>query len=221
MDLEHLIELHPQLFHMAEAGSWPAIAEHGLLPTRTIVETSDLGEEQMSKLLDQRRSESVRISHPQLGNVVVRDQGPLNLTHLEPKLIDVSVKGWLDILNERVFFWLHPDKLSGLLTARRYRNSVQDVLTVDTRSLLESAGERVRLSPINSGAALYPNATPRGLETFLPIADYDYAARRRARGSVDAIVELAVIGGVPDIGEHVVRVRRMQGLEELGEYSLR
>ncbi|BDI23496.1 hypothetical protein [Herbiconiux sp. L3-i23] len=220
MDLEHLVKLHPQLFHMAVAGSWPAIAQHGLLPTRTIVETSDLGKEEMSELLDQRRAKSVRIQHPQLGDVVVRDQGPLNLTHLEPKLIDVTVQGWLNILNDRVFFWLHPDKLAGLLTARRYRSSVQDVLTVDTRSLLKSAVERVRLSPINSGAALYPNATPRGSDTFLSIADYDYAARKRARGSVDAIVELAVIGGVPDIADHVVSVRRMRGLEELGEYSL-
>ena len=220
MKLNELIELHPQLFHMAEAGSWPGIAKHGLLPTRTIVETASIPESEKEALLSHRRPTSIRIPHAVLGDVVIRDQGPLNIKHLEPKLTDVSLSGWLDILNERVFFWLHPDKLAGLLTARRYKNSLQDVLTLDTRSMLESVGDRVRLSPINSGAALYPNATPRGTQTFVPISGYDYVARRRARGPVNAIVELAVVGGVLDIADHVTSVRRMKGLQVLDEYML-
>lgn len=219
MNRDDLIDLHPQLFHMAEVGSWPAIKKFGLLPTETIVRSSNLDEASQASLLDERRPQSVHFEHPELGAVIIRDQGPLNLALLQPKLIDVTVQEWLSTLNDRVFFWLHPTKLENLLTARRYRNSVQDVLTVDTRSLLGAAGDRVRLSPINSGASLY-NPSPRGTRTFATIEDYDYAARRRARGRIDAIIELAVIGGVPDIANHVTAVRRMRGTEELGEYDL-
>ena len=218
MNREELIDLHPQLFHMAEAGSWPAIQKFGLLPTESIVRSSNLDDVLQSSLLNERRPESVQFDHPDLGAVVIRDQGPLNLTLLRPKLIDVTVEEWLHTLNNRVFFWLHPMKLEKLLTARRYRNSEQDVLTVDTRSLLNAVGDQVRLSPINSGASLY-NPTPRGTQTFTTIEEYDYSARRKARGRVDAIIELAVIGGVPDISDHVTVVRRMRGTDELGEYN--
>ncbi len=211
MNREDLIARSPRLFHMAEAGSWPLIQQHGLLTTEHLVQTAQLPRAVESGLLEQRRAVSSRFVHPLYGDVVIRDQGPLNLSHLQAALDDVTVEEWLRVLNTRVFFWLHPDKLAGLLNARRYRNQQQDVLTVDTRSLLEAVGDRVRLSPINSGATLYPNAPTRGSRTFQRIDDYDYATQRRRRGPIDAIVELAVIDGVPDIADHVIEVRRMQG----------
>lgn len=211
MNRDDLIARSPRLFHMAEAGSWPIIQRHGLLTTAHLVRTARLSRLAEATLLEQRRSASTRIAHPTYGEVVIRDQGPLNLTHLQGALTDVTVQEWLAILNSRVFFWLHPDKLAGLLNARRYRNRPQDVLTIDTRSLLDAAGDRVRLSPVNSGATLYPNTPARGTETFRTIEDYDYVTQRRRRGPIDAIVELAVIDGVPDIAQHVVEVRRMQG----------
>lgn len=211
MNRDDLIARSPQLFHMAEAGSWPLIQRHGLLTTEQLVRTARLSRPAEAALLEQRRSASTRVAHPMYGEVVIRDQGPLNLTHLQGALTDVTVQEWLAILNSRVFFWLHPDKLAGLLNARRYRNQPQDVLTIDTRSLLDAAGDRVRLSPVNSGATLYPNTPARGTDTFRTIEDYDYVTQRRRRGPIDAIVELAVIDGVPDIAHHVVEVRRMQG----------
>jgi len=211
VELETLVSRHPHLFHMAAAGSWPAIRDHGLLTTEMIVNSSGLADEAVNGLLATRRSTSTLISHPELGRVVIRDQGPLNLTHLRPKLTDMSVPGWLAHLNSRVFFWLHPDKLAGLLDARRYRHMENDVITVDTQSLLEAVGDRAQLSAINSGAALYPNAPPRGSHTFTSIDHYDYETQRRRRGPVDAIVELAVTGGVLDIHRHVTEVRRMRG----------
>jgi hypothetical protein len=115
---------------------------------------------------------------------------------------------WLDVLNNRVFFWLHHEKLGQLLRARRYRNEVHDVLVVDTASLVAMHRQRVRLSSINSGATLYPNAPKRGAETFLSIENYPYAEIRSRRVVREAIIELAVIDGVPDIMRHVVRVER-------------
>lgn len=214
MDREDLIALHPRLFHMAAAGSWAGIRQHGLITTEDLVLSADLDEAESHALLSQRRSVSTVIDHPLYGRVVIRDQGPLNLTHLGSALEDVTVEGWLQILNSRVFFWLHPEKLQGLLNARRYRHQQQDVITVDTRSLLDAVGDHVRLSRMNSGATLYPSAPPRGSTTFTTIEDYDYPTQRRRRGAMDAIVELAVIGGVRDLLSHVVDVRRVEaGIE--------
>ena len=220
METERLIELHPRLFHMANAGSWPSIRANGLLATKEIVSTSGLPAHQARILLEERRPSSFLLNHPVIGDVTVRDQGPLRIQFLEPKLVDVSVVEWLRILNDRVFFWLHPDKLEQLLNARRYRYLEQDVLTLDTRALLGAYHENVRLSPINSGASLYPNAASRGSSTFSRVGDYDYDTRRRGRDLTNAIVELAVIGGVPDVARFVVKAERRLGSKTLAELPL-
>lgn len=194
---------------MAQAGSWPAIRDHGLLSTNHIVESAGIHPNEVDRLLRNRRPQSVVMDHPVLGAVVIRDQGPLNLSHL--RLTDQTVEEWLSELNSRVFFWLRSEKLSQLLNARRYRSFEQDVLTIDTQSLLQDVGARAQLSPVNSGATLYPSAPPRGSHTFTPIDEYDYTTQRRRRGRLDAIVELAVIGGVVNIRDHVIEVRRMRG----------
>jgi hypothetical protein len=150
-----------------------------------------------------------------IGTATIRDQAPLREQFLIPALTDMTVVEWLAVLNNRVFFWLHTDKLTGLLNARRYRKHEQDVLTIDTRTLFESYESNIRLSPINSGATLYPNAPQRGSTTFLPVGVYPFAVRRKGRTLADAITELAVIGGVPGVTKHVLAVDRYQGPEVL------
>ena len=54
MDLDQLVHRHPRLFHMAAAGTWPSVREHGLLPTRTIVTTSGLPAPEQEQLLGAR-----------------------------------------------------------------------------------------------------------------------------------------------------------------------
>lgn len=220
MDRSELVRLYPRLFHMASAGSWETIRKFGLRSTLDLVSTSHLVAEEKQRILTQRRPMSVQIEHPEMGTVTIRDQLPLRVPFLEPKLTDMTSTQWIETLNDRVFFWLHPLKLQGLLGARMYRDREQDVITVDTASLLDSVGENVRLSGINSGAALYPNAAPRGSMTFQTIEAYDYRSMRRRRGAVNAIVEVAVLGGVPDLARHVVRVERRRGEKILGELSL-
>jgi hypothetical protein len=114
----------------------------------------------------------------------------------------------------------HPVKLDKLLGARLYRKSEQDVLVIDTKSLLDAHEARVRLSPINSGATLYPNATARGSDTFTTIEDYPYAERRRKRTVPETVTELAVIEGVHDVRDHVIRVERRRGREVLERYPV-
>jgi len=64
-------------------------------------------------------------------------------------------------------------------------------------------------SPINTGSTIF-NPQPRGTGTFLPIADYPYDDWRRRRTRVNAVVELAVDYGVPDIVAHALIVESRQ-----------
>lgn len=216
MTVDDLIDFYPRLYHMATGGAWPSIQQHGLLPTRHLVTTSKLPLSDQTALLTRRRPQSTVITHPVIGTVTVRDQAPLREEFLTPKLTDMTASQWLDVLNNRVFFWLHEDKLEGLLNARRYRHHEQDVITIDTRSLIESHQKNIYLSPINSGATLYPNAPQRGSGTFMPITQYPFAERRKGRSLSSAISELAVVGGVPDLVRHVVAVHRRRGSDVLG-----
>ena len=61
---------------------------------------------------------------------------------------------------------------------------------------------------MHSGATQWPSAPQRGPDTFRSIEQYPFTERRRNRTLDQAIAELAVIGGVPDIAAHVVDVQR-------------
>jgi len=217
MDVEELIERYPRLYHLSEAGAWPSIAAHGLLPAAEIVSTSTLGAAEQAKVLGRPRPSMLLIDHPLLGAVTIRDQTPLRAHILQGVLRGMSTQQWLNTLNDRVFFWLHPQRLEQLLNARRNRGRPHDVLTADTASLLSQHHERTRLSAINSGATLYPGAPERGPFTFRTIEDYPFTERLRHRTPQTAVVELAVLGGVPDIAAHVISVQRRLGTVVLAD----
>jgi len=208
MRVDDLIEYYPRLYHMAEDGSWPSISRHGLLSTERLVDLFEVPEPNRTILLTQHRPDSVPLTHPRHGRAVVRDQKPLQITKLQRLLTDMTVTEWIRLLNGHVFFWLHPDRLATLLNARAYRKRPHVVLTVDTRSLVSVHAERIRLSPINSGATAYLNGR-RGSATFHPIAAYQHP-RSRLRPPT-YVVELAVPQHIPDIVNHTLRVERRQG----------
>jgi len=159
----------------------------------------------------QRRQQSVELTHPVVGTVTVRDQKPLGLHNL--KLTDGTVEGFLELLNTRVFMWTSPERLERLLGAKPYRNSIHDVLDLDTESIVESYAGNIRLTGMNTGATIFPSAPPRGAESFMTISDFPFAQRRRARKLADTVVELCVIDGVDNIEDHVVRVERRKGAD--------
>lgn len=209
MDVATLIASYPRLYHMAEDGSWPSIRAHGLLSTRALLERFEVPEPRRSELLRQRRPESVSITHPRLGRAVVRDNKPLSDLKLAPMLDGMTLAEWYELLNNKVFFWVREQRLAGLLAARAYRNRAHTVIVLDTARLIRAHAKSVTLTPINTGSTAY-TAARRGVGTFLPVGDYPYEERRRARG-LDAIVELAVADGILDIERCAVRVERREG----------
>jgi hypothetical protein len=209
VNVSELTERYPRLFHLAEAGSAAAILEHGLLPARDIVSTSTLGPGEQAAILSRPRAKAVTIEHPLLGRATLRDQTPLRAHILDKVLTDMTAQQWLSALNERVFFWLHPQRLDQLLNARRNRGRSHDVLVIDTAGLVAAHDPSIRLSAINSGSTLYPNAPRRGTQTFQTIEDYPFMQRIRHRTPQAAVVELAVTGGVRDIADHMIDTYRV------------
>jgi hypothetical protein len=208
---EDLLKHYPRLYHMAESASWESVVEHGLLSTTALLDLYGFEGAERRKLESDRRPESVKISREGLPEAVVRDQKPMTRSRLKECLTDgTTPEEWFETLNARVFFWLSKDRLQTLLNAREYRNKPQTVITLDTASLVAAHRDNISLSPINSGATLW-TPVPRGPGTFTSIAEFPFEERRKLRKKAikDAVVELTVMGGVPDIEAHALAAHRV------------
>lgn len=211
MTVEELIVNYPNVYHMAESGTWPSIQRHGLLSTLALLDLFEIKGGERKLILEKRRPEKVAIRHPVHGIAVIRDQKPMSEGALRKCLEDgLTPEQWCNMLNRRVFFWPTEERLTTLLGARAYRDEKHCVLTINTAALLLGHAARVTLSPINSGSTVY---TPqqRGLKTFLPIASYPFQERRRTRSVKAAIAEIVVDYSVPNIAGCVVRVEERHG----------
>ncbi len=209
MTPEELFEHYPVLHHMAQHESWPRIQNLGLRTTIQLVDACDPAPGIRAAILNQRRPQSIELAHPVVGTLTIRDQKPLGLHNL--KLTDVTVEGFLELLNTRVFMWTSPGRLARLLNARPYRNSVHDVLVLDTKTIVERYADSIRLTGLNTGATIFPSAPPRGSGSFMTIADFPFAQRRRGRTLEDTVVELCVIDGIDNVEDHVIRVESRKG----------
>jgi len=201
---ETLAQRYPRLYHMAEAGSWASIQQHGLLSTTALLDLFEAPAEQRYSLEAQRRPESVPIHHPAHGTAWIRDNKPINETVLRRTLKGMTEEEFYLTLNSRVFFWVSIDRLDRLRNAPPYRNRRHDILELDTAALLKRHYQRVELCHLNSGA-VHPAATyPRGAGTFAPIESYQYGERKLV--SSEPVVEVTVSYAVPDVRDFVISV---------------
>lgn len=199
---EQFVERFPQLWHMAEAGSWDSIVKHGLLSTTALLDLYEVHGPEREIIETERRADSVTIHHPEHGIAVIRDQKPLNLTVLERTIEGATVAEFCRILNSRVFFWVNKARLEKLRNAPPYKNRPHLMLTLDTAQVVDAHTDDIRLSHLNSGA-VYPAANyPRGPATFQPFATYPWDERRR-KNSREPVVEMAVMYSVPDAANMV------------------
>jgi hypothetical protein len=208
LDPERLASRYPELFHMAESGSWESIRERGLLSTSALLDLFEVEGGERITIESTRRPEIVRLEHPEHGVALVRDNKPMQEKALEKCLYGMTPREWYELLNRRVYFWVERKRLLKLLGARAYRDRPHLVLEVDTAKLLERHADRVTLSPINSGATFAMNPAFRGPDTFRRIVDHP---ERKL------FVELAVDYAVLDVADFVLSVSRWHGVEMLEE----
>jgi uncharacterized protein DUF7002 len=196
---------------MAERGSWLSIKKHGLLSTSALLNAVGLEGADRRRIESERRPANVTLKSKTFGEVIIRDQKPMDDAGLIRCLQDgITPAEWYQLLNARVFFWLTKDRLHRLLCAGAYQDSEHDVLELDAAALVAAHRPAITLSPMNSGCTK-PFPHPRGRQTFTSIIDYPYAywLPRRRRG--ERVVELAVTEGVPDVRKYVLRVLAMRG----------
>jgi hypothetical protein len=211
--VEQVVELYPQIYHMAEHGSWTGIEKNGLLSTTALLDLFEYRGKERFAIESEHRAKSVPLEHPLHGRAVIRDQIPMREEPLRKCLIDMVPREWYELLNRNVFFWPTRERLMQLLSARAYRDRTHDVLTIDTGKLIARYQGALRLSPINSGSTLY-KPQPRGRRTFSSMNDYPFEERRKLRGKNNAIAEMCVDYSVPDIQDLVVCVIKMRGPDE-------
>ena len=195
---------------MAEEGTWPSIKKRGLLSTTALLDLYGIKGKERERIESSRRSDSVLIKHEEYGTTVIRDNKPISDKALDKCLTGMTREAWYRLLNGKVFFWLSGDRVSGLLSARAYREKEHVVLTVDTAKLLAKYESEITLSPINSGSTVY-NPRPRDGNTFASLATYSFKEWEKKRGSrTKAIAELAVNYEVKEIDKMILRVERRQ-----------
>ena len=188
-ELDGLLRDNPTLFHMAEAGSWPSIRRHGLLSTSALLDLYGVRGAARERIERRRRPEGVPLSAPGLEGALVRDQKPLGEEGLRRCLRNgMAPEDWYAIL-------------------------AHDMLELDAAALVAACRAAIALAPINTGFTGRAPAA-RGPDTFRSIADYPFAEQKRRRGRADAVVELTVRGGVPDIERLVRRVYRSGGPDD-------
>lgn len=217
MTEQELLRIYPRLWHMAHDGAWPALRAHGLLSAEAVVDLYEVEREHRDRLLRGRRPQSVPLARAGLPGAVLRDQKPMDDKRLRGCLQDgLSPADWYELLNSMSFFWLSRSRIWTLLKAQAYRGVPQTVLTLDTASLVAAHRERIRLSPINSGATLF-KPQPRGRGTFMSVTGFPFAERARTRKPENNVVELVVAHSVPDLASHVLAVHRVCNDRVLGE----
>ena len=206
---EDLIRDYPVLYHMAEAGSWPSIARHGLMSATALLDKCRAAPAERRAIESQIRPEGVEIGCGRMGRVVIRDQKPLRERTLVKLLRDgMTVARYCRLLNKRTFLWADEDRLKAMLNARAYRDRPHDVLTVDTRGLVDRHRSKITLSHINSGATSR-GVGRRGRDTFKRIGAYPYIHTRKH--GCNRVVEVAVDYMIRDIRRHVLRVDERRG----------
>ena len=193
---------------MAEKGTWPSIKKLGLLSTTALLDLYGIKGKERDRIESFRRPDSVRISHEEYGTAVIRDNKPISDKALDKCLTGMTKEAWYRLLNGKVFFWLSADRVSGLVSARAYREKEHIVLTVDTAKLLAKCEAEVTLSPINSGSTVY-NPQPRDANTFASLKHYPFNEwEKKRRSPTKAIAELAVNYQIEDIDKMILRVER-------------
>jgi hypothetical protein len=204
-----LFAIFPRLYHLSAGPAWPSIRVHGLLSTSGLLDLYEIHGAARVPFESTRRDATIALSRSGYPDVLLRDQTPMTDRALAACLLNgMTPAEWYHTLNGMVFFFASRRKLEKLQNAKAGRNLAQLVLTVDTRSLVSAYRDRILLSGMNTGAT-FRRALPRGPRTFLPIADFPYQERRKTRAPADALVEVTVAGGIPDVVNYLIAVEEV------------
>lgn len=182
-------------YHIAEPENLPSIKRHGLLSTERLVAREVPQGAGREAILGGHRPKAFVLP----SGITIRDQTPMPPRALAPALRDgMMPSDWYRLLNGFVFLWANEDRVARHLHA--FKGKPQVLLTLDAARLLAELGDRVLVSPINSGNARRKPAI-RSQALFVPYREWlrngwtPIDSRQRPRS--DLPVEIAIEGHLP------------------------
>ena len=196
MRFKDFVARYPNCYHLTAAGAWPHIQRYGLLSTSAVL--AQHGRPSDDPAATQHRPTGVALAATDdLPGVLIRDQIPLSTIQLPNVLTDMTPDEWIAALNARVFFFVRRDDALALSNARAYREQQHELLTLNTRSLVNTHASRVELAHLNTGTVQRASGK-RGSDTFTSIDTY--------KGTLSSVKELLVRDGVTPLTPHVLTV---------------
>ncbi|MBN4057065.1 hypothetical protein JYU19_02010 [bacterium AH-315-J21] len=118
------------------------------------------------------------------------------MNQLEKCLTGITPKGWLKLLNGKVFLWPDFTKVQELSNARAYRDKSNCLIALNTNNLLKHYGDAISLTPINVGATLYKPAE-RSPSIFSSVNDFP------KRKKTDKVKEVTINHSIMSISKVV------------------
>ena len=211
-ELEEMISINPRLYHVTTRGSWGSMMQFGLLSAR--------GLEDRYRSLPEQEQSLVANHMRRLDSLEAALDTPREIPNRHRTLPTAAWKlgeEWYERMNVNAFFFLSQEDAEDMVAEYQDHLVPRDMLVVSTESLIEAHRGSIELSAIHScldfpGRRVPPNYPLPGRPhdaLFCPIADYPYGTWRKLHGRREAVRELAVVGGVPDIARHVIDVVQM------------
>lgn len=188
------------VYHVAEACNWAAIKETGLFSATALICQSGY-----SDAVAREMSSTYRPCNVVLPNgVLIRDQRPMPPHLLEKCLIGMVPEAWYRLVNSKIYFWFHPDRVQRHLNALSARPQI--ILKVSFPDLMQTYAQQSAVTPFNVGNARR-RAAKRGPSSFV---NYQAWLRTGWLGDIDSFqncarprhhppAELAVDCAIPDI----------------------
>ena len=163
-------------YHLAEPENWISICRYGLLSTERLLDLARVPENEQQVILFQHRPESVVLAN----GIVIRDQKPMP-PHLIARALpkDVPPTAWYRFLNRFIFLWPNCARVERHL--RAFGGRPQILLEFDASQFLDKLGDRIYLSPINSGNARR-RPVLRSTSIFVPYKEWIESGWRPVAG---------------------------------------
>ena len=198
VDFGKFVNQYPRLYHLSSDAALAGIGNQGLLCTSEIFRGCGIiSDRQKLAIYEDRRKGDVTLPSQGQDLVVVRDQKPLCWSGLSLALEGkMAALEWIDLLNDRVFFWIRLQDAMNLAHAASYRHTKSTLIEFDSKSLFEEYGDKIALTTFNVG---YTMRKPkmrcpesfRSLDSFL--------------GRYSSVRELTVLGSVKNATHHMHR----------------
>jgi hypothetical protein len=218
MNIINFITRYPRLYHMAEAGTWGSIQQHGLLSTSAILDFHSIVGDARLPYESNHRPEMMTVESKAHTPIIIRDQKPMAENRLRLALGEkITPNDWYRFLNNKVFFWATEERLHKLLNAKFYKEMVHDVLTIDTSSFMNEYEDQVNICHMNSGNT-WPMPHPRDFGVFKSINDYP---TKTTGGPVREVAEVTIQYSVPNVTSHVIEVNKMLGSQKIESIYIR